>query len=89
MVEHVMEIVIAAVDRAIVLDLGKVVGRRKPTDVVRIRKSSVPILGIVMLSCMKSPPPIRPSRDLGGEHRVAKGEIVCVAGANGAGKSPC
>jgi len=35
MVEHVMEIVMPLVDRAIVLDLGKVLVEGKPTDVVR------------------------------------------------------
>jgi branched-chain amino acid transport system ATP-binding protein len=35
MVEHVMEIVMPLVDRAIVLDLGKVLAEGKPTDVVR------------------------------------------------------
>jgi len=36
MVEHVMEIVMPLVDRAIVLNLGKVLVEGKPTDVVRI-----------------------------------------------------
>lgn len=35
MVEHVMEIVMPLVDRAIVLDLGKVLVEGKPTEVVR------------------------------------------------------
>src|ERR1700684_1463605 len=35
MVEHVMEIVMPLVDRAIVLDLGKVLVEGKPTDIVR------------------------------------------------------
>ena len=35
MVEHVMEIVMPLVDRAIVLDLGRVICEGKPTDVVR------------------------------------------------------
>ncbi len=35
MVEHVMEIVMPLVDRAIVLDLGKVLVEGKPADVVR------------------------------------------------------
>jgi branched-chain amino acid transport system ATP-binding protein len=35
MVEHVMEIVMPLVDRAIVLDLGSVLAEGKPTDVVR------------------------------------------------------
>ena len=35
MVEHVMEIVMPLVDRAIVLDLGKVIATGKPADVVR------------------------------------------------------
>jgi branched-chain amino acid transport system ATP-binding protein len=35
MVEHVMEIVMPLVDRAIVLDLGKVLTEGKPADVVR------------------------------------------------------
>jgi branched-chain amino acid transport system ATP-binding protein len=35
MVEHVMEIVMPLVDRAIVLDLGRVIAQGKPSDVVR------------------------------------------------------
>jgi branched-chain amino acid transport system ATP-binding protein len=35
MVEHVMEVVMPLVDRAIVLDLGKVIASGKPRDVVR------------------------------------------------------
>jgi branched-chain amino acid transport system ATP-binding protein len=35
MVEHVMEIVMPLVDRAVVLDLGRVICEGKPTDVVR------------------------------------------------------
>jgi branched-chain amino acid transport system ATP-binding protein len=35
MVEHVMEIVMPLVDRAIVLDLGRVIAQGKPADVVR------------------------------------------------------
>lgn len=35
MVEHVMEIVMPLVDRAVVLDLGKVLVEGKPTDIVR------------------------------------------------------
>ena len=35
MVEHVMEIVMPLVDRAIVLNLGKVLVEGKPLDVVR------------------------------------------------------
>jgi branched-chain amino acid transport system ATP-binding protein len=35
MVEHVMEIVMPLVDRAIVLDLGRVICEGKPADVVR------------------------------------------------------
>ena len=35
MVEHVMEIVMPLVDRAIVLNLGKVLVEGKPTEVVR------------------------------------------------------
>ena len=35
MVEHVMEIVMPLVDRAIVLDLGRVLAEGKPADVVR------------------------------------------------------
>jgi branched-chain amino acid transport system ATP-binding protein len=35
MVEHVMEIVMPLVDRAVVLDLGKVLAMGKPADVVR------------------------------------------------------
>ncbi len=35
MVEHVMEVVMPLVDRAVVLDLGKVLAEGKPSDVVR------------------------------------------------------
>lgn len=35
MVEHVMEIVMPLVDRAIVLDLGRVLAEGKPADIVR------------------------------------------------------
>jgi branched-chain amino acid transport system ATP-binding protein len=35
MVEHVMEIVMPLVDRAIVLDLGRVLCEGKPTEVVK------------------------------------------------------
>jgi len=35
MVEHVMEIVMPLVDRAIVLDLGRVIAQGRPADVVR------------------------------------------------------
>jgi branched-chain amino acid transport system ATP-binding protein len=35
MVEHVMEIVMPLVDRAIVLDLGRVICEGQPADVVR------------------------------------------------------
>jgi branched-chain amino acid transport system ATP-binding protein len=45
MVEHVMEIVMPLVDRAIVLDLGKVLIEGKPTDVVRDPKVIAAYLG--------------------------------------------
>ncbi|WP_315813038.1 ABC transporter ATP-binding protein [Bradyrhizobium sp. SZCCHNR2028] len=45
MVEHVMEIVMPLVDRAIVLDLGKVLIEGKPTDVVRDPKVISAYLG--------------------------------------------
>ena len=35
MVEHVMEVVMPLVDRAVVLDLGRVLAQGRPTDVVR------------------------------------------------------
>ncbi len=35
MVEHVMEVVMPLVDRAVVLDLGKVLAQGSPTEVVR------------------------------------------------------
>jgi branched-chain amino acid transport system ATP-binding protein len=73
MVEHVMEIVMPLVDRAIVLDLGKVLVEGKPKDVVRDPKVITAYQGLVAISAVSI--------------EVAKGEIVCVAGANGAGKS--
>ena len=45
MVEHVMEIVMPLVDRAIVLDLGKVLVEGKPTDIVRHPKVISAYLG--------------------------------------------
>jgi len=45
MVEHVMEIVMPLVDRAIVLDLGKVLVEGKPSDVVRDPKVITAYLG--------------------------------------------
>ncbi len=89
MVEHVMEIVMPLVDRAIVLDLGKVLveGQTCGTSCA-IRKSSAPILGIVMLSVHEVTTAYQGLVALSAVSiEVAKGEIVCVAGANGAGKS--
>jgi branched-chain amino acid transport system ATP-binding protein len=45
MVEHVMEIVMPLVDRAIVLDLGRVLLEGKPTDIVRDPKVITAYLG--------------------------------------------
>ena len=60
MVEHVMEIVMPLVDRAIVLDLGKVLVEGKPADVVRDQEGHYRLSGgSSCCRCMKSPPPIR------------------------------
>ncbi len=45
MVEHVMEIVMPLVDRAIVLDLGKVLVEGRPNEVVRDPKVITAYLG--------------------------------------------
>jgi branched-chain amino acid transport system ATP-binding protein len=70
MVEHVMEIVMPLVDRAIVLNLGKVLVEGKPTDVVRHPRLP---RGSSCYQCMKSPPPIRGwSRSLPSPSRSAR-----------------
>jgi branched-chain amino acid transport system ATP-binding protein len=45
MVEHVMEIVMPLVDRAIVLDLGKVLVEGRPAEIVRHPKVISAYLG--------------------------------------------
>ena len=45
MVEHVMEIVMPLVDRAVVLDLGKVIAEGKPADIVRNERVITAYLG--------------------------------------------
>ena len=45
MVEHVMEVVMPLVDRAVVLHLGKVLAEGRPTEVVRDDKVITAYLG--------------------------------------------
>jgi branched-chain amino acid transport system ATP-binding protein len=45
MVEHVMEVVMPLVDRAIVLDLGRVLAQGKPADIVRNERVIAAYLG--------------------------------------------
>ena len=90
MVEHVMEIVLPLVDRVIVLDLGRVLAARRAgrhrtrsqgdpapiwesVDVMQVRDLTTAYKGLTAISDV--------SLD------VASGEIVCVVGANGPGKS--
>src|SRR5260370_12506995 len=62
--------------------------RASPPRSFAIRKSSRPIWGIVMLSVHEVPTAYQGLVAISAVSiEVAKGEIVCVAGANGAGKS--
>ncbi|HUC18732.1 MAG TPA: ATP-binding cassette domain-containing protein [Acetobacteraceae bacterium] len=94
MVEHVMEVLLPLVDRAVVLHLGRKLAEGTPAEIVRNPGSSAPIWATAMppdgplLSVRGLTAAYRGLRALHGIDLTASaGEIVAVVGANGAGKS--
>ena len=94
MVEHVMEVLLPLVDRAVVLDLGRKLAEGGPADMVR----NPDVIRAYLGDRYVSDRPLLQVRGLTAAYRglralqgvdldVAAGEIVAVVGANGAGKS--
>ena len=94
MVEHVMEILLPLIDRAVVLNLGRVLTQGLPQATwCATRPSSAPISATAMppetiLTLDNVSAAYKGLKALQGVSlEVGRGEIVAVVGANGAGKS--